>query len=394
MFRFLLRTLSIARMRTFWIVFAFFLASIFLVGTLFFYQNIRSALAYYILEWVDEHRVTLTREGNIFDLLDPSRWGIESQVLEKLWKDPQIEKYRVFRFLDIPVLGDFRIFQFWLSIDIPVFSVADSRMIREGIGISSSMLKYYNLELAGSYAMFPSFESDDLIGKEIDLTFWASKLFTYRDMETYRYSSRIEAIDTDYPGFGVVIDEMKARDIFKQIGQSLPNPYRIVLYTKDIPDKNQLMKQYPWLTLRLDRDIIQRQEEIISNLRYFAFGIGVFFTIILSAFLILILLSYFREKYLILPLITQFRIRLSYEMFLILGEIILILSSTFLITLMTLPTLISYFAWFFGEFLVSHKILFPLVLPTFTEQASFLTLLFLCILIQIFLIFFFLRRNR
>jgi hypothetical protein len=67
------------------------------------------------------------------------------------------------------------------------------------------MLKYYNLEFAGSHVLFPAFSESDIVGRGVTLVFGASKLFSLPEKSENTYSSKITHVDTDYPGFGVVI---------------------------------------------------------------------------------------------------------------------------------------------------------------------------------------------
>ena len=56
-------------------------------------------------------------------------------------------------------------------VDVPVFSLETREDILKGIGISRSMLDYYNIQLSGSHPFFPRFEEADILGKDVQLQF-------------------------------------------------------------------------------------------------------------------------------------------------------------------------------------------------------------------------------
>lgn len=113
--------------------------------------------------------------------------------------DTEIERFREFRFIDISVLGKFELFKFSLDIDVPTFSIRESSGAIDGIGISSKMLKYYNLEFAGSHVFFPVFAEADVIGRGVTLIFGASKVFSLPEKSENAYGSTITHVDADYP---------------------------------------------------------------------------------------------------------------------------------------------------------------------------------------------------
>ncbi len=64
-------------------------------------------------------------------------------------------------------------------------------------------------------------------------------------MQSVNYSSHLERIDPDYPGFGMVVDESVATEKLHSLDHSLANPYRIVLSFKGIPERTTLESHYP-----------------------------------------------------------------------------------------------------------------------------------------------------
>ncbi len=393
MLRFLIRTLSLNWIRTLSIFSAFFLSTFLLFFFLFALENIESGVQYYTLQGINEKRVTLTKSSSLFDLLDRSAWGIDQITLSRIQSDPSIESYKILRFIDVPVLGTFHIFQFWLSIDVPVFSVENSSGKITGIGISTSMLNYYNLELAWSYPLFPVFQERDLIGKMVSLEFGASKLFTLSWAYTDRYESSIERIDPDYPWFGIVIDNDIAKEKFKKLHKILPHPYRIVMQYRDIPERNTIETRYPWMILNFDSDTLREKEKTFSTLRtLMGIFVGVIL-LILYGFLLLLFLGYFREKSDMYMLIRQFKVGLFSEILLLWGEIGIILFLSTLMTLIILP-IIEYLLLLSSQrFLMAHQIFFPMITLS-SWDILLLSIGNMFILFVLLLIIFLLRRSR
>ena len=388
-----MRTLSLNWMRTLSIFSAFFLSNFLLFLFFFVFSNIESWVKYYTLQGIDEKRVTLTKSTSLFDLLDRSSWGIDSATLERVKSDGDIAEYKIFRFIDVPILGTFHIFQFSLSIDVPVFSLESSSGRLVWVGISTSMLNYYNLELAWSYPLFPPFRAQDLIGKGVSLEFGASKLFAYSWASVENYSSTIEHIDPDYPWFGIVIDNTLAEEKLKRLHMTLANPYRIVMKYREVPDRKHIEARYRWMQLSFDSDTIQEKEKNFSNL-HTLMAIFVWANLsILYGFLLLLFLGYFREKWDAYILIRQFKVGFWWTIFLLWGEIGSILVLSVFITIIALPLLQNEIIQSVEHFLTLHQIFFP-VIPISFWDLSLLSIANAAILSGLMLLLFLIRRAR
>jgi hypothetical protein len=93
--------------------------------------------------------------------------------------------------VELPVTARFSLFSFGLETDIPIFSVTDTALTGASIpvGISRSMLDFYNLQFSGSSPMFPRIDELILLGQTVRMTFGAS------------IDGTITLIDDDFPGF-------------------------------------------------------------------------------------------------------------------------------------------------------------------------------------------------
>jgi hypothetical protein len=100
-------------------------------------------------------------------------------------------------------VAKFSLFAFGLETDIPVFSVTDSALSGTGIpvGISRSMVDFYNIQFAGSSEMFPKVDPIFLIGQTVRLTFGASKIFPSLPNIATPIDGTITQIGDDFPGF-------------------------------------------------------------------------------------------------------------------------------------------------------------------------------------------------
>lgn len=146
---------------------------------IFLYQNIASALAYYSYGIVDEHRFTLRSDTNILTLFSKNKPGLPPTLLDTLHADNRVEDIQAFTLVELPVIAKFSLFQFGLDIDMPIFAVSDGYLTGSEIpiGMPRAMIDFYNIQFAGSSAMFPKISESFLIGQSIELTFGASKIF-------------------------------------------------------------------------------------------------------------------------------------------------------------------------------------------------------------------------
>lgn len=139
--------------------------SLFVSSLLFIYSNIVAFNSYYQLDGVDPRRISITSDTSFFELFGKEKSGLSEEIEMKIKNDPLVEHSYFLTFVEIPVLAQMDIFSFHLATDIPVFGISDeffsgiSTKKNSGenipIGISKSMLEFYNLQVAGSASFFP-----------------------------------------------------------------------------------------------------------------------------------------------------------------------------------------------------------------------------------------------
>lgn len=361
MFFFLLHNLSSSWTRTVSIVLATFMSAFIWFVFYFLYINLGSWISYYTLDGIDEKRFSITAGSNIFQLFDREKWWISSTVIEEIKKDTDIERYREFRFLDISVLWKFDLFKFSLDIDVPTFSIRDSVTWTDGVGISSRMLKYYNLEFAWSHAFFPVFSEADIVGRGVTLVFGASKVFSLPEKSENSYSTKITHIDGDYPWFGVVIPYDVADREMRKLGYTQNAPYKIIGYLKDISSRTAVESRYSGYNLKFDADTIIEQKQTLRTIAEMLVSVMVSILAILYWFLFLLFGGYFREKEYVFSLIEQYKIRGMGRYMLVFLEPILLILSWYVVYLLTIYVWQSYGAWLLQGFLQSKNIFFPLL---------------------------------
>ncbi len=184
----------------------FLISSISVVVTiilLFCYQNIAGALAYYSYDTVNEHRFTLRSDSNFFSLFSKNSHGLPLKLASELESSNQFERVQSFSLVELPVVAKFSLFSFSLETDIPVFSVTDSALTGSSvpIGISRSMVDFYNMQFAGSSQMFPKVNESFLMSQSVRLTFGASKIFPSLSIIATPIDGNIVRIGNDFPGF-------------------------------------------------------------------------------------------------------------------------------------------------------------------------------------------------
>ena len=184
----------------------FFIACICIVSLsilLFFYQNIVGALTYYNYSTVDERRFTLRSDTNFFTLFSRNSVGLPSGIVDELQSSSRFDRIQSFSLVELPVLAKFSLFSFGLETDIPVFSVTDSALTGATlpIGISRSMVDFYNIQFAGTSIMFPKVTESFLIGQSVKITFGASKIFPSLSHIATPIDGTIVRIGDDFPGF-------------------------------------------------------------------------------------------------------------------------------------------------------------------------------------------------
>jgi hypothetical protein len=247
---------------------------------------------------VDEKRFTLNSDTNLFSLFAKNTQRLPTTLATELETSGQFEKIQSFSLVEIPVVAKFSLFSFALETDIPVFSVTDSILSGSSIpvGISRSMVDFYNLQFAGSSPMFPKVNEDFLIGQKTRLTFGASKIFPSLPTIAAPIDGTIVRIGDDFPGFGLVIPESIARDKMQEVGYTLAPPYKIVAYMKDLKYRGLIEQKYSAYNPEFDIDAMAKTQEKIYFFRNIFLGISLFFVTIFSIFFVILLFSFFRER--------------------------------------------------------------------------------------------------
>lgn len=265
---------------------------------LFFYQNIAGALLHFNYNIVDEHRFTLRSDTNFFTLFSKNSSWLPSTLVSELIDSNRFEKIQSFSLVELPVLAKFSLFSFGLETDIPVFSVTDGVLVGSGIpiGISRSMVDFYNVQFAGSSPMFPKVSEAFIKGQSVEITFGASKIFPSLSRIATPITGNIVRIGDDFPGFWIVIPESIVKSKMQEIGYNLGPPYKIVAYMKDINDRSMVATKYADYNPEFDSDSIAKFREQIFFLRNIFLGISLIISGILGIFFIILLFSFFRER--------------------------------------------------------------------------------------------------
>lgn len=221
-----------------------------------------------------------------------------STLVSEIESSNRFEKVQSFSLVELPVVAKFSLFSFGLETDIPVFSVTDSALSGSGIpvGISRSMLDFYNLQFAGSSQMFPKVNEKFLLGQTVRLTFGASKIFPSLPTIATPIEGTIVEIGNDFPGFGLVIPESIVRSKMQEVGYALSSPYKIVAYMKDIHDMQMIREKYAAYSPEFDIDAIAKIQAKIIFFRNIFLSISLFLVSIFCIFFIILLFSFFRER--------------------------------------------------------------------------------------------------
>lgn len=269
-----------------------------MIVLLFCYQNIVGALSHYSYNIVNEHRFTLRSDTNLFSLFAKSTQWLPATLSSELESSNQFERVQSFSLVELPVVAKFSLFSFWLETDIPVFSVTDSALSGSGIpvGISRSMVDFYNLQFAGSSPMFPKVNESFLIGQTVRITFGASKIFPSLPNIATPIDGTVTRIGNDFPGFWLVIPESIVRSKMQEVGYTLAPPYKIVAYMKDIHDRKIVEQKYGAYNPEFDIDAIAKTQAKIYFFRSIFLGISLFLGSIFGIFFIVLLFSFFRER--------------------------------------------------------------------------------------------------
>lgn len=275
--RFILLKIRAHKIRSIIVILSTLLMSLFVSSLLFIYSNIVAFNNYYQLDGVDPHRVSITSDTSFFELFGKEKSGLSEAVERQIKNDPLIDRSHFLTFVEIPVLAQMDIFSFHLATDIPVFGISDeffadiSPKKNAGdyipIGISKSMLEFYNLQIAGSASFFPRMNEFFLKGQVMTLEFGKSKLFDYSEKSPILRSGSVVTIDQDLPGFGLSIPLSIVENSLGKLGYKTPRPYRAIIYLKNIEDVEKIKSSYEWYNLVFDRDKIAQAEKNIKLLR-------------------------------------------------------------------------------------------------------------------------------
>jgi hypothetical protein len=323
--------------------------------------HIVAAISYYTLDGFDPRRFSITAPTNFFQLLDRDTGGLPETLVREIEEDTRILDFKEFTFIDIPVLGKFDIFSFSLDIDIPIFALRTrTGSSLSGIGISRNMLKYYNAQFAGTHVLFPVFDDEMILGKKVSLVFWASKLFSIPEDRGRLYESEISHIDTDYPGFWVVIPYSIARDALSRYDKELARPYKIIGYMDHSERRAEISGEYRGYDLQFDEDTIAEKKSTFRTLASILFIIAGTVVAILYAFLFLVFLGYFREKSEIYILSDLYKIPRVWRYILLYSEPFFLVWLSLIITWSMIALVEPYILSLVIEYLTAKNIFFPI----------------------------------
>jgi hypothetical protein len=354
---------------------------------LFSYQNIVGAIARYSYDTVDEHRFTLRSDSNLFSLFAKNNTWLPATLAWELASTNRFEKIQSFSLVEIPVVAKFSLFAFGLETDIPVFSVTDSALSGTGIpvGISRSMVDFYNIQFAGSSEMFPKVDPIFLIGQTVRLTFGASKIFPSLPNIAAPIDGTITQIGDDFPGFWLVLPESIVRAKMQEVGYPLSPPYKIVAYMKDMWDLQKVREIYRAYHPEFDRDTIAKAQEKVFFLRNVFLGISIFLISIFGIFFIVLLFSFFRERRDVFRVIYIFGLSWLRARFLTLAEPLgLLISGSLVGSFLSTLIIASLARWGTTE-LLGRGIAYILV-PVSMEMIGFICLS-LCVFFGIVIVF-------
>lgn len=268
------------------------------VVLLFLYQNSSKALTYYNYNIIDDRRFVISSDSNYFDMFSRNAKWLPKELSKEMESDPKLNKVQAYSLVELPVLAKFSLFEFALETDIPIFSVTDSALpwINTPIGISRAMIDFYNMKIAGSSAMFPQIPELLIKGQSVRMTFWSSKIFPPLSHVGTPIDGVITKIDENFPGFWLTLPESIVRAKMWEIGYSLPPPYKIIAYMRDISDMSYIQDKYSQYHLEFDLSMKHKLAKQINLIRNIFFGISLFFSSILGIFFVFLLFSFFRER--------------------------------------------------------------------------------------------------
>ncbi|MFO0764152.1 MAG: hypothetical protein U0518_04850 [Candidatus Gracilibacteria bacterium] len=320
--RFILLKIRAHKIRSSIVILSTLLMSIFLSALLFLYSNIVAFNSYYQLDGVDPRRISITSDTSFFELFGKEKSGLSEEIEMKIKNDPLVDHSYFLTFVEIPVLAQMDIFSFHLATDIPVFGISDEffsgistkKNSRENIpiGISKSMLEFYNLQVAGSASFFPRMNEYFLKGQIMTLEFGKSKLFDYAEKSPILRSGSVVTINQDLPGFGLSIPLSVVQGSLQKLGYKTPRPYRAIIYLKNIEDIEKIKSSYQGYTFVSDRDKIAQAEKNIQFLRSIFLTIAAVSSSLLILFLGFIFAGILRENSRMFTLFHMIGVHRSY----------------------------------------------------------------------------------
>jgi hypothetical protein len=369
------------RFRSLGIVWVTIIFSMLLIVFVLIYRNTLSALTFYSPSNIDPTRVTFVSDSSIFDMFSKDGGWLDPVLLSDIREDKHFVRTRALSFVDTNVIWKFDIFTFSFETDIPVFALDDSRWALAGFGISPSMIHYYNLELAGSHPMFPLLDEWFLEGKRVSLTFWASKIFQTSWPPSTPLSSTISSIDSDYPGFGIVVWTANVDPRLREIGVKDRSPYKLIAYMKDASVRWLVEAKYSRYKPRYDSDVIVLRTKQFFALKLSLMSVGWFFLVLILLLLLFLFSGYFREKSSIFELARIYGISFSSRQILIFGEPIFLLLVGLLMSFFIVWWSQGLLLSSLSSFLRSHGILFPLMRISLVELWSILCISFIVLIL-------------
>lgn len=333
----------------------------FLTVWLFFvYKNIIHALDYYVASsYVDPTRVEMTSWGNILTLFTDND-GINNNTLESIMSDTLLHDQESYVLVEYPLMAKFSLFSFALETDIPVFAYSGKTLTGTDIGISKKMLDYYNIQFAGSTAMFPMMNEAFLKWQKIQITVGASKLFNIDTAPTLPFEWTITSISPNYPGFWLVIPRAILEKKLSEIWQKLWNPYKVIAFMNHASDREKIEKKYKNLQLSFDVDKIQDLKNKILAVQMIFLAVFLLIGGIIFVLFLYLLTGIFSESTSIYRMIRIYGTGTLYTRMLTLGEPTILLAFGIIIGMVSAWWIEKLLMNSLRSFLENHGLLFQI----------------------------------
>ncbi len=281
------------KLSSFLIVFSLVITIIFSFWFFFVYKNIEWA---YVKKQIWE--VNLKRfyikdsAGGIFNIGNKKK--LDESIATKLEKDPRIDKVYKYYLFDVPSTLDVGLLKLEFTTDVIVFAISDNfyndHGYALGVGISDKILDFYNTNLAGTTALYPTINQNMLKILDMKLTFGKSTFYQYDS--TYSIDKKITAIDPNLPVLWLTIPKSYADEITAKLKKWKAILYKIQGITKDEAYIPEIINEYKQTyEVGYDQEMYLKIQNKLKNVKFIMLLINSFAVIILVSFLIYIVYS-------------------------------------------------------------------------------------------------------